>query len=60
LVNIKKSYSPQKGKEEPACGKVPPQSDIENEPPRVIIIPGSLNTQLVIYHRKKSKIGRKN
>jgi hypothetical protein len=40
LVNIKKSYSPQKGKEEPACGKVPPQSDIENEPPRVIIIPG--------------------
>ena len=40
MVNIKKSYSPQKGKEEPACGKVPPQSEIENEPPRVIIIPG--------------------
>jgi len=40
LVNIKKSYSPQKGEEKPACGKVPPRSDIENEPPRVIIIPG--------------------
>lgn len=40
MVNIKKSYSLQKGEEKPAYGKVPPQSDIENEPQRVIIIPG--------------------